>query len=335
MSTAPSFSGQYSEPFTRDPARLQQKITAQVCAELRENGYVVVDDCFGHGWANALLDEMKWLHANELFAPNKTQFALTQHGTTRAVQFVKPNIYEVDLHDASLRRRVPELDALFHSTALLEALAVHFPDYELQMGTSGRTLKLQRNAGSGGCFPCHYDNPGAPNKRKLTCLLYLNDAWKEGDGGEVQLLPFLRAPVTVAPKMDRLVIFMSDWMLHRVLPSNAERYCLTIWIDGAHVNRPEDSQLRVTPDDLADWLGFLERLRTSPVQRLLSRGVYEDEYAESLAQCMQNAKEGFVEMLQSHETHLASLRRNVPLYNLIQRLRASRELCTDAPLYIN
>jgi hypothetical protein len=81
-------------------------------------------------------------------------------------------------------------------------------------------------------------------------------------------------------------------------------------------------------------LGFLERLRKSPVQRLLSRGVYEEEYLESLTQCMGAAPDGFPEMLRSHETHLANLKRNAPLYGLIERLRMARELTTDTPTYL-
>ena len=60
-------------------------------------------------------------------------------------------------------------------------------------------------AGSGGCFPLHYDNPGPPNKRALTCLLYLNPDWKVGDGGEVCLRPFLGKEKAIAPLLDRLV----------------------------------------------------------------------------------------------------------------------------------
>uniref|UniRef100_K3X985 Fe2OG dioxygenase domain-containing protein n=1 Tax=Globisporangium ultimum (strain ATCC 200006 / CBS 805.95 / DAOM BR144) TaxID=431595 RepID=K3X985_GLOUD len=338
MVSQSTFPGTYSAPFTRDYSRFQRLITKQTCEKLQEHGYVVLDDCFGHGWANALLDEMKWLHAQNYFAPNKTQFAMTQNNNaSQVVQFVKPNIYEVDLHDAHLRTKVPELDALFHSTELLQIFSEHMPEYDLQFSTSGRTLKLQRNAGNGGCFPCHYDNPGKPNRRKLTCLLYLNDKWTKGDGGEVQLTPFLQAPVTVAPKMDRMVIFMSDWMLHRVLPSRAERYCLTIWLDGGAetVNTVAHTQLRITPQDMADWFGFLDRLRKSPVQRLLSRGVYEEEYYESLTQCMQSAREGLVEMLKSHETHIETLKRNAPLYNFITRLRHVREMTSETPICID
>jgi Rps23 Pro-64 3,4-dihydroxylase Tpa1-like proline 4-hydroxylase len=321
-------------PFERDYDRFEILLTEKHCEELKQKGFVVIDNFFGHGWASAMLEEMQWLNENNLFKPNKTQFTLTQSNTQKNYQFVKPNIYEVDLHDNDLRRKVPELDSLFHSQDLINVLSKYMPELDLNMSTSGRTLKLQRNAGNGGCFPCHYDNPGRPSKRKLTCLLYLNEKWQNGDGGEVQLLPFLQQPVTIAPKMDRLVIFMSDRILHRVLPSSVERYCLTIWLDGDKVNSDADTQLRITPNDMADWFGFLDRLRKSPVQRLLSRGVYEEEYYESLTQCMLNA-DGFVEMMKSHETHLENLMQNKPLYSFISRLRQYREMNDETPICMN
>ena len=49
----------------------------------------------------------------------------------------------------------------------------------------------------------HY-NPGAPSARALTCILYLNPGWAPGDGGELQLTPFMQRPVRVAPLCDRL-----------------------------------------------------------------------------------------------------------------------------------
>ncbi|KAI9920268.1 hypothetical protein PsorP6_015380 [Peronosclerospora sorghi] len=333
-----NFPGTYKVPFTRDYERLHRKLTKEACNQLDTQGYVVIDNCFGHAWASALLDEMRWLHETQQFKPNKTQFALTQNltedGKPRAFHFVKPHIYEADLHDAAVRTKVPELDALFHSTDLVRILMTALPHYDLQCGTGNRTIKLQRNAGHGGCFPCHYDNPGSPNKRKVTCLLYLNEAWSQLDGGELQLFPFLQPSVRIAPRMDRVVFFQSDLMLHRVLPSHAERYVLTIWLDGGKVNAPDESQLCLTPSDLADWFGFVDRMRRSPLQRLLSRGVYEDEYYESLMECMQSTStEGCVELLKSHETHLENVKRNLSLANLIQRLRDVREMSHEDPVY--
>ncbi|KAG6967440.1 hypothetical protein JG687_00004246 [Phytophthora cactorum] len=97
------FPGVYKEPFTRDYARLHQKITKEACVQLDEKGYVVIDDCFGHGWASALLEEMRWLNDHDHFKPNKTQFALTQKGTDgkpQAFHFVKPHIFEEEYYES-------------------------------------------------------------------------------------------------------------------------------------------------------------------------------------------------------------------------------------------
>eukprot|EP00961_Rhodomonas_salina_P037579 505060-Rhodomonas_salina.1 len=34
---------------------------------------------------------------------------------------------------------------------------------------------------------CPLLRAGRPNRRKVTCLLYLNPEWKEGDGGEIEV----------------------------------------------------------------------------------------------------------------------------------------------------
>lgn len=49
------------------------------------------------------------------------------------------------------------------------------------------------------------------------------------------------------------IIFRSDRVLHRVLPCNAERFMLTVWVDSPDVNSPEESTLRVTNSQLEDW----------------------------------------------------------------------------------
>ncbi|CAM9593023.1 unnamed protein product [Ascophyllum nodosum] len=317
------FDEEYEEPFERCASRFWEKLDTERCAHLRKEGFLVIDDFLGRGWSRALLQETQWVHKNGFMRANETHFS---HPSGQRFQFSKPNIFEVDLHDASVRNRLPELNALFQQDDLVEALEGAFSNgLRLSRGTGGRTLKLQRNAGSGGCFPLHFDNPGPPNRRALTCLLYLNPHWKEGDGGEVCLTPFLEKEITIAPMLDRLVIFRSDRILHRVLPSNAERYMLTIWIDSPDVNSPAESTLRITKSQLEDWLGFCEFMRRSPVQRVLSRGVYEEQYERSLRDCMLGA-EGFEEMLSAHQAQVCALKKNKGLYGIIQRLRQTAAL---------
>jgi len=256
--------------------------------------------------------------------PNKTHF-LGEGG--KVLEFSKPHISELDLHDNSARSRVPALKSLFEEAPRLAAAAgARLPALGLRAGPRHQTLKLQRNGGRGGCFPLHYDNPGAPNKRMLTCLLYLNPEWKEGDGGEVRLWPFLRRPRDVAPLLDRLLLFRSDRVLHRVLPARAERYCLTIWLDGTAANAPGDATLRLDLGRLATAAGAAAvagELRRGPAQRLVSRGVYAEEYAASLAECMAGGDpRGRAALEALHRAHLA--RQSPALVALVEALRAVR-----------
>jgi hypothetical protein len=210
--------------------------------------------------------------------------------------YSKPNIFEMDLHNESIRKLLPSFDALFSARTCVVDLAKSVPSLDLLTTTSDITVKLQYNAGNGGCFPWHYDNPGLPNKRKISMLTYLNPDWKLGDGGELVLKPFLENDIVIAPTFNTVVFFRSDLILHRVLPSKVPRYCFTIWIDSSDVNTPEDLNLRSSHLSLSK-LTWLQR---SPVQRVLSRAIYPKEYESSLIECMKSA-DAVVEMLAAHE----------------------------------
>ncbi len=212
-------------------------------------------------------------------------------------------------------------------------------------------MKLQHNRG-GGAFPLHFDNPGLPNARALTCLCYFNpvrlrcafafatraathrrtplaQAWQPGDGGELVLSPFLAPEVALAPLMDRCVLFLSDRMLHRTARSEGARLAVTTWFDGDATNAPQDVGLRLPPSALADVAGTAAALRASPQQRAVSRAVYAEEYARSLAACMQGT-EGEAQMLEAHAAHLAAVAANPPLARLVAALRELKPRGHDA-----
>jgi hypothetical protein len=261
-------------------------------------------------------------------------------------------VFETDLHESDVRARLPELDALFAASAdgLADAFtaassslpgphpasaderASSSSSYALPRlipGDAARTIKLQHNRGGGGCFPLHYDNPGPPSRRALTCILYLNPDWTEGDGGELLLTPFLGGAIRVRPTHDRLAIFLSDRILHRVLPAKAERFCLTVWLDGEGINAPEDVGLRLPASAVANPAAAAAALRVSPSQRALSRAVYPDEYELSLMECMAGA-EGCSQMVASHEAHLRAVASNAPLARFVDALREVKRNGADA-----
>ena len=75
---------------------------------------------------------------------------------------------------------------------------------------------------------------------RQTVILYLNEAWRAGDGGELLIYPKVdlaaagadgaSAVGRIPPKGNRLLIFFADTRVpHEVLPSYAERYAVTVW----------------------------------------------------------------------------------------------------------
>ena len=199
----------------------------------------------------------------------------------------------------------------------------------LGSGDARRTVKLQHNRGLGGCFPMHYDNPGAPSRRALTAILYLNPRWAPGDGGELVLAPFCAPGVRIAPTHDRLCVFLSDRVCHRVAPSDAERFCLTVWVDArdeTDANRPEDATLRVAPEERADVASLAGRLRVAASQRVLSRAVHREQYERSLRECMRSApREQMEAMLEAHAKALREVEANEALTGVVRRLRMHKE----------
>lgn len=316
--------------------QIDRQLTTDRCNLLKHQGYVVIDDFFTTLQAQTILQECQWLRDKGHMKPNKTQFT-TSSG--QSIQYSKPHITELDLHHQEIqqhsssgtRTMIPHLMHLFDSSALSEILAQR-TDIPLAKGPRTahhhQTLKVQLNAGQGACFPWHYDNPGRPNRRKLTAILYLNEAHDPAvHGGELVFQPFLAPDViAIRPTFNRLVIFHSEWLLHRVRPSFApERWCVTFWFDddddaSDDVNHRKDdsSEQRLTLDQVRPWSTFLQALPTSPLQRLFSRAVYSQAYLESIHECMADAHDNgsCSDMVRVHETYLAQVGRS-PVYQHI------------------
>jgi len=76
-----------------------------------------------------------------------------------------------------------------------------------------------------------------PNKpqRKISCIVYLNQDWRNEDGGQLRL--YLNETsddgtekfMDISPIAGRAVIFLSDTFYHEVLTANRERISLTGW----------------------------------------------------------------------------------------------------------
>lgn len=82
---------------------------------------------------------------------------------------------------------------------------------------------------AGSYYKRHLDQFKGDDHRRLSVIFYLNEDWKEEEGGQVRLyLP--SGPLDVYPIGGRLVCFRSDTIEHEVLPATRDRLSITGWI---------------------------------------------------------------------------------------------------------
>lgn len=81
---------------------------------------------------------------------------------------------------------------------------------------------------AGARYERHLDQPRGRGTRRVTLVLYLNEAWDASDGGELRIEANGCAR-DVLPIGGRLVLFSSGACEHEVLPARRPRLSLTGW----------------------------------------------------------------------------------------------------------
>lgn len=81
---------------------------------------------------------------------------------------------------------------------------------------------------AGSFYRRHLDRFRDDDSRVVSLVLYLNEQWSTGDGGELALYPENQT-VRVLPKAGTLVCFLSDQIEHEVLPTQRARQSLAGW----------------------------------------------------------------------------------------------------------
>ena len=80
----------------------------------------------------------------------------------------------------------------------------------------------------GGFYKPHLDQFDSRSNRMLSLVIYLNNDWQKGDGGELKIhSPKIEI---IEPLYNRAVLFRSDIVLHEVLPSYKKRRSITGWL---------------------------------------------------------------------------------------------------------
>jgi len=101
---------------------------------------------------------------------------------------------------------------------------------------------------AGGAYSAHIDNAdgdGRVDGRVLTMVLYLNVNWDRSAGGELAIFEAEQGDIgdsnvkgtwrVVYPEAGTLVLLRADHVLHEVRSAHEERYALSMWFCGQHV----------------------------------------------------------------------------------------------------
>lgn len=85
------------------------------------------------------------------------------------------------------------------------------------------------------CYPVgfgyqwHSDNPAGRDERVISAVFYLNDDWRDSDGGALEVVDKHGVHHNVMPVANRLVIFDSD-LQHQVQIAHRQRYSIATWM---------------------------------------------------------------------------------------------------------
>lgn len=85
----------------------------------------------------------------------------------------------------------------------------------------------------GAFYKAHLDRHAGTSDRIVTVILYLNDGWETGDGGELKIWTSSAGREgcyeIIEPRMGTMVCFMAEDFWHEVLPATKSRMSITGW----------------------------------------------------------------------------------------------------------
>lgn len=76
----------------------------------------------------------------------------------------------------------------------------------------------------------HLDQFKGRNNRMISVIIYFNDNWQQGNGGELKLFRQDESELLIAPRAKRCVLLRSDRVEHEVMETHVSRFSLTGWL---------------------------------------------------------------------------------------------------------
>jgi len=192
------------------------------------HGYAVIDGAYGQAVATQIHASIATLHAQRRLRAGRLQHGAKQTSDTSVrsdkITFITPAMGKAQGVSPTLGAYMQQADELRArlGTARMRSL-VRGP-------LEGCTFMCAVYPGAGARYVKHRDALPYSAGRKLTIIYYVNQEWRPEHGGCLRIWPTAeRPPLDVAPRSDRLVIFVSS-LEHEVMPAWQPRYALTTWL---------------------------------------------------------------------------------------------------------
>jgi SM-20-related protein len=183
--------------------------------QLAEHDYVVVDD---------FISEALYQHIMQFFADVEATDKLKKAGIGAQKDFQLKAEVRGDFIYWLEEERDAELAEFYE---LKNDLVTSLKRY-CYLSLSGSEFHIAKYP-VGTHYHRHLDQFNERTNRQITVLIYLNENWKKGDGGELVIYKEGKE-IMIEPVARRLLLFKSDTIEHEVLTTNIQRYSLTGWL---------------------------------------------------------------------------------------------------------
>lgn len=182
--------------------------------ELSQNDFVVID---------GFLDD-------ELYATIRSFFLTHLEDFSRAgIGALAKNLVEESIRGDRTYWLDRKRDETLISFWTLVDETIHMLNRYCFLSLSGYEFHLAHYP-PGGHYDKHVDQFAERNNRMISMVIYLNEGWQPGDGGELEVFRNDGFSVVLEPLAKRCVMFKSADVPHAVLEASKNRYSLTGWL---------------------------------------------------------------------------------------------------------
>lgn len=185
---------------------------------LIDNQYGVFDDFFSPPVVSGLKENL--VHLNDLGSlkiagiGNNLGFQINKEIRSDKFHWIEENA--TNLHERNYLEKTGRFIQHLNRTCFtsIKTFESHYANFEI-----------------GSFYKKHIDQFKTAKGRQFSIILYLNDLWKDEDGGHIVLYPKDSDVIKIAPLAGRFVFFKSGEMEHEVLPSlTRERSSIAGWL---------------------------------------------------------------------------------------------------------